>query len=91
MIKKTKPNLFVADQEDLCTSDTVFIRETPDSLYHICDRYRSAFGMEQYLVGAVGFDQVRGTYYCTRPQCFVSLDLEDVWADDELTGCEGQA
>jgi len=90
MIKKTKPYLYVADRDDLCEEDTIFIRQGPEELYHICERAPISFGGEQYLVGPVKFCYTLGTYYCSRSKCFQLLPLEDVWSDVELTGWESK-
>lgn len=90
MIKKLKPHLYVADKNDLCSEDTLFIRQAPEELYHICDRAKTAFGGEQYLVGRVKFDYTLGEYHCTRDGCWQKLELIDVWSDPEFTGWESR-
>ena len=88
MIKKLKPHLYVANKDDVCDEDIIFIRQGPEELYHICDRYPVAFGGEQYLVGLVKFCYTLGTYHCTRAGCWHKLELADVWSDPEFTGWE---
>ena len=90
MIKKLKPNLYVADAADLCDSDIVFIRESPEVLHHICDRESLSFKQgEKYLVGQIRWDPIEGEYYCD--QCWKRMELSDVWSDPELTGYETRA
>ena len=91
MIKKVKPNLYIADKNDLCDPDILFIREDENNLHHICQREKGKWGTEEYLVGKVYFDPLEGEYFCSSRNCNSKFNIEDVWSDLEGgTGSEGR-
>ena len=89
MIRKIRPNLYIADKEDKCGENIILIREDDNTLWHICQREPGKWGIEEYLVGKVAWDPLGVSYFCMRRECNAKLELADVWSDLEGgTGCE---
>jgi len=81
MIRKIKANLYIADKQDLCGEEIIFIREDENVLHHICMREKGKWKTEEYLVGLVRFDYTSGQYFCERRDCNAKFELADVWSD----------
>ena len=83
MIRKIKENLYIANKEDLCDEDIIFIREDSNTLHHICMREKGKWRTEEYLVGVIRFDYISGSYFCSRRECNSKFELADIWSDLE--------